>query len=95
MIRLVVFLLAVSAAALGLGWLADRPGTLVLHWQGWDIETTVFRAVVMLALALAVLTAIGSVGSAAGALYRLIVGVNRLSRQDRYEHDSELHDRKD
>ena len=61
MIRLVVFLVAVLAAAIGLAWLADRPGSLVLHWQGWDIETTVFRAVVLTALVLAALVALGSV----------------------------------
>ncbi|MEQ1717029.1 MAG: heme biosynthesis HemY N-terminal domain-containing protein [Hyphomicrobium sp.] len=39
--------------ASGLGWLADRPGVLHIEWQGYDIETTVFRATVMLAVATA------------------------------------------
>ena len=56
MIRLVLFLLAVFAAALGLNWLADRPGTLVLDWQGRIIETSVFRFVVILALLVAFTT---------------------------------------
>jgi len=34
-------------------WLADRPGTLQVVWQGYDIETSVFRAVVLLAAAVA------------------------------------------
>ncbi len=50
MVRLVLFLLAVAAAAVGLHWLADSPGTLTLDWQGYVVETSVFRAVVLLAL---------------------------------------------
>ena len=53
MIRLVVFLLAVLAFASGLSWIADRPGSLVLNWQGYEIETSVFRAVVILSLLIA------------------------------------------
>ncbi|MEZ5856677.1 MAG: heme biosynthesis HemY N-terminal domain-containing protein [Hyphomicrobiaceae bacterium] len=50
MIRLVLYLVAVAAVAAGLGWLADRPGSLLVNWQGYEIETSVFRAVVLLAL---------------------------------------------
>ena len=50
MLRLVLFLLAVAALATGLAWLADRPGSLLINWQGYEIETSVFRAVVMLSL---------------------------------------------
>ncbi len=53
MIRLVVYLLFIALVASGLGWLADRPGTLNVQWQGYDVETTVFRATVMLAVATA------------------------------------------
>lgn len=53
MFRLVVYLLLIALVAAGLGWLADRPGTLHIEWQGYDIETSVFRATVMLALATA------------------------------------------
>lgn len=53
MMRLVIYLLLVAAAATGLGWLADRPGTLHIEWQGYDVETTVFRAIVLLAIATA------------------------------------------
>lgn len=48
MLRLVAFLLAVLAIASGLAWLADRPGQLVMNWQGHEIETSVFHAVVIL-----------------------------------------------
>jgi len=48
MIRIVAFLLIVLAAAAGLHWLADRPGTIVVEWQGYIAETSVFRAFVIL-----------------------------------------------
>lgn len=49
MFRLVLFLIGSIVAAAALSWLADRPGSLVLNWEGYDIETSVFRAVVLLA----------------------------------------------
>ena len=48
MLRLIGFLLAVAVVATGLAWLADRPGELVVEWQGYHIETSVFRAIVIL-----------------------------------------------
>lgn len=50
MIRLIIFLAVIVALATGLSWLADRPGNLVINWQGYVIETSVFRAVVILAV---------------------------------------------
>lgn len=41
MIRLILFLGVLSLAALGLSWLADRPGEIMLTWQGYRIETSV------------------------------------------------------
>jgi HemY protein len=49
MTRLVLFLLGVILLATGLAWLADRPGSLLVTWQGYEIETSVFRAVVIFA----------------------------------------------
>lgn len=48
MLRLVAYLLAVLAIASGLAWLADRPGQLIITWQGHEIDTSVFHAVVIL-----------------------------------------------
>jgi HemY protein len=50
MLRLVLFLITVALFATGLSWLADRPGSIVIDWQGYEIETSVFRAIVMLTL---------------------------------------------
>ena len=55
MMRLIAFLLVVLAIAAGLHWLADRPGTIVVEWQGLIAETTVFRAFVILALLIGLL----------------------------------------
>jgi HemY protein len=40
MIRVVVFLIVVGLLALGFAWLADRPGDVVLTWQGRHFETS-------------------------------------------------------
>ncbi len=55
MLRLIGFLLAVAIAAAGLAWLADRPGELMVHWQGYEIETSVFRAIVLLVTLIVIL----------------------------------------
>ncbi len=52
MIRIVVFLAAVAVLALGVAWLADRPGEITILWSGWRIETSVMVA----AFAVAILT---------------------------------------
>lgn len=44
MTRILFFILAVVAVALGLAWLADRPGTVTVEWLGYQIETSAFVA---------------------------------------------------
>lgn len=51
MIRLVVYLLVILALAAGLHWLADRPGTITVEWLGYIAETSMFRALIILAIA--------------------------------------------
>ena len=48
MIRIILYFIGLAGVAAGLAWLADRPGNLVIDWQGYVIETSVFRAIVML-----------------------------------------------
>lgn len=57
MIRLVLFLLGVLAIVAGLHWLADRPGTITIEWLGYIAETSVFRALIILAAALGAILA--------------------------------------
>lgn len=50
MTRIFLFILIVLAAALGLAWLADRPGSVTVEWLGYQIETSAFVAVLFVAL---------------------------------------------
>jgi HemY protein len=52
MMRIIAFLIVILAAAAGLHWLADRPGTILVEWQGYIAETSVFHAFIILAVAL-------------------------------------------
>ena len=49
MIRIVFFLLGITALALGAMWIVERPGEIVLTWQGWRISTSVTVALLALA----------------------------------------------
>jgi HemY protein len=51
MIRILVFLALILAATFGLGWLADRPGDIVLTWQGQRIEFSLMTALAGIFLA--------------------------------------------
>lgn len=50
MLRLILFLIGVTAAAAGLSWLADRPGEISVNWQGYRIDTDVFWVTVGLSM---------------------------------------------
>ena len=41
MIRLFVRFLLLAALAASFAWIADRPGTIVIHWLNREIETSV------------------------------------------------------
>lgn len=74
MLRAFAYLLLLAAVALALAWFADRPGVLTLEWLGYEIQTSVFVAV------------LGVVGLAAllllvfGLAAYLIGGPRRMSR---------------
>ena len=48
MARLIAFVAALSALVAGAVWLADRPGVVMVEWQGWRLDTTVPVLVVLL-----------------------------------------------
>ena len=50
MLRLVAYFIPVALMAWALSWLADRPGSVLINWQGREIEISLFHAMVMLAL---------------------------------------------
>ncbi len=60
MIRVFLFLLVILLLAAGLHWLADRPGTITVEWLGYIIETSVFRGLLILAAALAMVMIVWS-----------------------------------
>ncbi|MFD2185069.1 heme biosynthesis protein HemY [Rhodoplanes azumiensis] len=41
MLRVLLFLAAVTALAFGAAWLADRPGDIAITWLGYQVETSV------------------------------------------------------
>jgi len=48
MLRVVVFLIALGLIAAGFAWIADRPGDILLTWQGYRVETSLMVAGVAL-----------------------------------------------
>jgi len=48
MLRVVVFLIALGLIAAGFAWIADRPGDILLTWQGYRVETSLMVAGVTL-----------------------------------------------
>lgn len=64
MIRLIVYIAILGAAALGFAWLADRPGEVTLVWQGQRIETDLVTVVIgLIALVVAALLIIWIIGA--------------------------------
>jgi HemY protein len=82
MIRIVAFLVVILAAAASLHWLADRPGTIVVEWQGYIAETSVFRAFVILVLAVGIVM---FAWSALRALWTSPAAIGRLVNRRRQE----------
>lgn len=78
MLRLILFLIAIAAVSAGLSWLADQPGSVVVSWLGYDIRTSVFYAIVLLAVfvvaTLAVWSAVWRLWNAPGAISRHLAG---------------------
>jgi HemY protein len=61
MIRIVSFLIVVGALALGVAWLADRPGDVLVTWQGLRIETSLMVLGGAVLIAMAIIALIWSV----------------------------------
>jgi len=58
MIRILVFILVIVAAALGLAWFADQPGSITVQWLGYEIKTSAFvGALVLIGIAAALILA--------------------------------------
>jgi HemY protein len=60
MTRVLFYIAVVFALAAGFAWLADRPGALVLNWQGYRIETSLMFAAVAIAVAVGAIMLLGA-----------------------------------
>jgi HemY protein len=61
MIRVVVFLITVGVLALGAAWLADRPGEVIVTWEGFRSKTSLMVMAAALLVAVAVLMTVWSI----------------------------------
>lgn len=60
MIRVLLYVVAVFLAAAGFVWLAERPGELLINWQGYEIRTSVMVAVIGAAAVIALIAIVGA-----------------------------------
>ena len=56
--RLLLFLVGVTAVALPVAYLADRPGYVSVQWLGMIIETNIYVALLALGLAMIALASL-------------------------------------
>jgi HemY protein len=61
MIRIVLFLVVVGLIAVGFAWLADRPGDVIITWQGQHFKTTVMVMTIAVLAAMVVLAILWSI----------------------------------
>jgi HemY protein len=60
-IRIAIFLAAIAITGLGIAWFADRPGEVVMTWQGWRVSTSLMVAAVALLAVIALAMLVWSV----------------------------------
>jgi len=58
MVRVLIFTLCVLAAAAGLAWFADRPGSVTVQWLGYQVETSAFVGAIAIGALVVALIAI-------------------------------------
>ncbi|OYW39797.1 MAG: heme biosynthesis protein HemY, partial [Azorhizobium sp. 12-66-6] len=83
MIRLVILLVLLAAVAFGASWLADRPGEILMVWQGWRLETSVPVALAALALFSGVLLIVWRLLSLLLSSPRLFARFSRRRRREK------------
>jgi HemY protein len=83
MIRVLLFFGILIALAFAEAWLVDRPGELVLNWQGYHIETSVLAALVAVIIAAAAILVIWSIFRFFWKAPSRVVGAARGQRSDK------------
>jgi len=78
MIRIVSFLIIVGLLSVGVAWLADRPGDVLITWQGQRIEMSV------MVLAMSILVLMALIAAVLGALLALVRSPFVLARLRRH-----------
>jgi HemY protein len=66
MIRILALVAILFLVAAGFAWLAERPGDIVLTWQGYEVRTSLLAGAVLLGVTLGIVTI-------AGALLRAVL----------------------
>jgi HemY protein len=61
MLRVLTYVVAVFVLAAGFAWLADRPGDVVITWQGYEIRTSLIVAAVAVAIMIGIIAFVGAV----------------------------------
>jgi len=75
MIKAFIYLVLAAAVAMGLAWFADRPGEVVIRWDIYQIEVSLFKVVVLFMLAIAALLFVARI------LRKLFMGPGRVRRK--------------
>ena len=83
MIRTLILVAVFAALAAGGAWLADRPGSVTLDWQGWRVDTSVALLVFALAILSVVLAFLLGLLASAGRAPARIAASRRSRRRDR------------
>lgn len=61
MLRVLIIVALIFLAAAGFAWLAERPGDLLLTWQGYEIRTSLMVAAILAAILVAAIALIGAI----------------------------------
>jgi HemY protein len=83
MIRVVLFLILALATALGVAWIADRPGQVVITWLGRTIELDILTAIIAFLVATIALVLAWSLIRTLLRLPSLIAIANRSRRRQK------------
>src|ERR1700761_7199168 len=78
MIRIVFFLIVVGLLSVGVAWLADRPGDVLITWQGMRIETS------LMVLTMAILLLMALIGIFFSAISTVVQSPFVLARLRRH-----------